>query len=73
MGSGGGVASGFVAQPMAGEAALELLGWGGGSACTPMIVVSELQRQIQSPQPVAGRCQLLGWIHLLCWWDRKSL
>lgn len=42
MGSGGGVALGFVAQPVAGEAALELLDSGGDSAHAPVIASCQL-------------------------------
>lgn len=42
MGSGGGVALGFVAQPVAGEASLELLDWEGDSADAPVIAACQL-------------------------------
>lgn len=42
MGSSGGVALGFVAQPVAGEASLELLDWEGDSAHAPVIAACQL-------------------------------
>lgn len=59
MGSDGEVALSFIAQPVAGKAALELLGWEGDSTCAPVIADRVLVKN-KSLQPMAGRCQLLG-------------
>lgn len=73
MGSVGGVALHFVAEPVAGKAPLELLGCKGDNACALVITDKDFSKKMQSPQPMAGRCQLLGWISLLCLWKSKNL
>lgn len=62
MGSGRGVGLNFVAPPVAGKAALELLGWEGDSACAPVIADRVLVKNSHHNPWLAGAS---GWDGLI--------